>query len=70
MGITFWITARQVEKMNLDKIQNEAARIAPGATKLVSINDLYKEICWLSLQKRCNDHKLTLYLKMYNHFAQ
>ena len=64
MGIAFG-----TDKYELDKIQNEAARIATGATKLVSINNFYKEICWESLQKRRNDHKLTLFFKMYNHLA-
>ena len=39
--------------MNWKKIQNEAARIATGATKLVCLNALYIEIQWenLSLQQ-------------------
>ena len=56
---------RQIKQSN----QNEATRIATGATKLVSINNLYKEICGESLQKRRNDHKLTLFFKMYNHLT-
>ena len=68
-GDNIWDNCTQAEKYELDKIQNEAARIATGATKLVSINNLYKEICWESLQKRRNDHKLTLFFKMYNHLA-
>ena len=68
-GDNIWDNCTQVEKYELDKLQNEAARIATGATKLVSINNLYKEICWESLQKRRNDHKLTLFFKMYNHLA-
>ena len=32
------------EKQELDKIQNEAAGIATGATRLVSLANLYKEI--------------------------
>ena len=67
MGITYGIIAHRQKNMNLT--QNEAARIATGATKLVSINNMYKEICWESLQKRRNDHKLTLFFKMYNHLA-
>ena len=62
-GDNIWDNCTQTEKYELDKIQNEAARIATGATKLVSINNLYKEICWESLQKRRNDHKLTYSLK-------
>ena len=40
-----------VEKNELNKIQNEAARIVVGATKLVSLNALYNEIGWESLEK-------------------
>ena len=46
----------QYEKYKLDKIQNEAARIAIGATKLVSLTNLYKEIGWESLSKRRSNH--------------
>ena len=49
-GDNIWDNCTKAEKYELDKIQNEAARIATGATKLVSINNLYKEICWESLK--------------------
>ena len=51
-----WDNSTHADKYELDKIQNESARIATGVTKLVSINNLYKEIGWESLQKRRNDH--------------
>ena len=54
----------QYETLELDKIQNEAARIVTGATKLVSINALYNQIQWDTLEKRRRDHKLTLFYKM------
>ena len=41
------------KKNELDKIQNEAARIATGATKLVSLNALYNEIQWENLEEKC-----------------
>ena len=41
-----WDNRCQYEKNELDKIKNEAARIATGATKLVSLNALYNEIGW------------------------
>ena len=41
-----WDNCTQYEKDDLEKIQIEAARIATGTTKLVSLNNLYKEICW------------------------
>ncbi|MES9994044.1 MAG: reverse transcriptase family protein [Candidatus Thiodiazotropha sp.] len=59
-----WDNCSQYEKSELDKIQNEAARIATGATKLVSLNALYNEIGWESLHKRRLDHKQTLFYKM------
>ena len=64
---SIWDNCTKAEKMNLKKIQNEAARIATGATKLVSNKNLYKDICWESLQN--HGHKLTLFYKMYNHLA-
>ena len=64
MGIAFGITV-----LKLEHIQNEAARIATGATKLVSVNNLYREIYWESFIKRRHDHKLTLFYKMYHHLA-
>ena len=68
-GDSIWDNCTQADKYELDKIQNEAARIATGVSKPVSINNLYKEICWESLQKRRNDHKVTLFFKMYYHLA-
>ena len=45
---------------------NRSSEIATDATKLVSINNLYKNNCWDTLQKRWNNQKLTLFYKMYN----
>ena len=39
-----WDNCTQYEKDDLEKIQIEAARIATGTTKLVSIENLYSEI--------------------------
>ena len=50
----------------MKKIQIEAARIATGATKLVSIAALYRETRWDSLDERHRKHKLTLLYKMTN----
>ena len=49
-GDVIWDNLTLYEKQELDKIQNEAARIATGATRLVSIAILYKEIGWNSLE--------------------
>lgn len=54
----------QQEKYELDKIQNEAARVVTGATKLVSIDHLYKETRWESLSQRRWMHKLVQFYKM------
>ena len=50
-------------------LQNEAARIATRATRLVSLNALCKEIGWDSLEKRRFNHKLTLFYKMPHNLA-
>ena len=55
MGILYGIIAHNMRKMDL-KIQNGAARIATGATRLVSLSTLSKEIGWESLEKRRTNH--------------
>ena len=62
-GDIIWDNCTKQEKTELDKIRNEAARIATGATELVSVYALYKEIGWETLEKRRNNHKLTLVLQ-------
>ena len=47
-GDVLWDNCTQYEKDELDKIQNEAARIATGATKLISLFALSNEIKWES----------------------
>ena len=68
-GDIIWDNCTQQEKTEPDKIQNEAARIATGATKLVSVDALYKEISWETLEQRRHNHKLTLFYKMMNSFT-
>ena len=63
-GDIIWDNCTQYEKQELDKIQNEAARIATGTTKLVSINSLYNYICRQTLERRGHNHKMTLFYKM------
>ena len=58
-GDVLWDNCSKYKKEELDKIQNEAARIATGATKLVSLIPLSNEIKWESLEDRRNKHKLT-----------
>ena len=61
-----WNNCAQYESNELEKIQNEAARIVTGATKLVSINSLLVETGWETLASRRKKHKLTLFFKMQN----
>lgn len=68
-GDVIWDNCTQYEKLELEKIQNEAARIATGTTKLVSLNSLYNEICWETLETRRNNHKMTLFYKMVKNFT-
>ena len=63
-GDVIWNNCTLHDKYELDKIQNEAARIATGTTKLVSLNSLYKETGWECLEGRRQKHKLTLFYKM------
>ena len=49
-GDTVWDNCTLYEKRELDKIQNEAARIATGATAPVSIQVLYDEVGWETFQ--------------------
>ena len=64
-----WDNCTQQEKNDLEKIQLEAARIATGATKLVSIENLYDETGWEKLETRRKNHKLTLFYKMFNNIS-
>ena len=57
------------EKQELETIQTEAARIATGASKLISICNLYNEIGWETLEKSRISHKLILFYKMYNNLT-
>ena len=63
-GDVIWDNCAEYEKADLDKIQNEAARIATGATKLVSLYTLSNKICWETLEQRRKNHRLTLFYKM------
>ena len=63
---SFGTTALSKSPMNWKKIQNEAARIVMGATKLVSLHSLYTDTDWKGLASRREKHKLTRYYKMQN----
>ena len=65
-GDVVWCNITQRDKDELDKIQNEAARIATGATKLISIAKLYEEVGWESLETRRLNRCLTNFYKLYH----
>ena len=68
-GNEIWDNCTQYEKEEIDKIQNEAARIATGTTKLISIKTLYSEIGWETLDSRIRKQKLSLFCKMYSNIS-
>ena len=54
-----------IDYSSLWQIQTEAARIATGTTKLASIENLYSEIGWDTLEaRRKKKQNLTLFYKM------
>ena len=59
-----WDNCSMETKKQLDAIHIEAARIITGATKLCSIDNLYRELGWESLQSRRNKHKLVVLYKI------
>ena len=69
MRTLFGITVAIKKKRTRNKIQIEAARIASGATKLISIQNLYNEIGWEILEKRRINHRPILFYKMYNNLT-
>ena len=63
-GDSIWDNCTQYEKSELDRIQNEAARIVTGCTELVSIRNLNDETKWETLEERRKIHKLILFHKL------
>ena len=61
-----WDNCTQYEANELENIQHEAARIVSGATKLVSIGKLLKEVGWDTLSWQRKKHKQILFYKMIN----
>lgn len=53
----------------IEAVQNEAARIITGATKLCNINKLLNDLKWETLTERRKQHKLVLFYKMVNGIA-
>ena len=63
-GDVVWDNIPQYLKNDLDKIQNESARIVTGCNKLVSLDKLKNECGWESLGDRRRKHELMLFFKM------
>ena len=53
-----WDGCSVQNKNSLQKIQNEAARIVTGLTRSVSLENLYRECGWVTLEERRNQQKL------------
>lgn len=56
-------------KTKLEQVNIEAARIATGATRLVSIETLFSECGWDKLEIRREKHKLTQFFKIVNNLT-
>ena len=64
-GNEIWDNCTQYEKDDLEKMQTEAARIATGTTKLVSIENLNSEIGWDTLEARRKKQNLLSFIKWF-----
>ena len=64
-----WDNCTQYEKDRLEKVQIEAARIVTGTTRYITLNNLYKEIGWLTLEDRRKYQKLVLTFKIRNNMV-
>ena len=61
-----WDNCNNDESNKLESIHTEAARIITGATKLCSIDRLFKDLDWETLQNRRRKHRLLLFYKMFH----
>jgi len=64
-----WDNINTQDEIELEKIQQEAARIISGGTRLASLQNLYNETALEPLKNRRTKHKLTQFYKMYNSLA-
>ena len=61
-----WDNITSHDEIELEKIQQDAARIISGGTRLASLQNLYNETALEPLKNRRTKHKLTNFYKMYN----
>ena len=54
-----------IDYSSLWQIQTEAARIATGTAKLVSIENLYSEVGWDTLEARRKNKNLLSFIKWF-----
>ena len=59
----------QYEKDKIEKIQIQAARIVIETTQLISINALYNETQWKTLQQKRQNYQITLFYEMSNNLT-
>ena len=65
-----WDNCSTESKNQQELIHIEAARVINGATKLCSIEKLFADLGWESLQKRRNKQKLFIFYKILHGIAQ
>ena len=68
-GDIIWDNSSAANKRALENIQVEALRITTGGTEVCSIQILYDDSKWETLQTRRNYHKLCQLYKMTNGLA-
>ncbi|XP_053396163.1 uncharacterized protein LOC128556153 [Mercenaria mercenaria] len=61
-----WDNCTEALKNEIEAVQNEAARIVTGATKLCNIQKLLFDLGWEPLTERRKKHRLVLFYKMVN----
>ena len=61
-----WDNCNNDESNKLESIHTEAARIITGATELCSIDRLFKDLDWETLQNRRRKRRLLLFYKMFH----
>ena len=64
-----WDNCSQTDNDRLEKLQLEAARIAPGLTAFSSRDSVYKETGWEKISSRLERKKLCLMYNMYHGHA-
>ena len=64
-----WDNCSTENKKQLESIHTEAGRIITSATKLCSIEKMFSDLGWESLQSRRDKHKLIIFYKIMNGFS-